>query len=546
MIIKNIALVENLKVNEQRLTFALEGNGDGIWDWNATTNEVIYSKRWKSMIGYEENEIQNLHNEWDKLMHPDDKASAYLKLNMYIEGLVPFYESECRLLTKDGSYKWILSRGKIISWTKDGKPLRIIGTHTDINARKLIEQELREAKELLSNVLEYSQDASYRRNVVSCKYDYMSPVIEKLTGYTPEEFVVMTMDTFFKKIHPDDLPNVVNHIRELTTRTYVSAEIEYRFLCKNGEYRWFLDRFTSVKGNLLEPSYRYGVYQDITSQKLAKEELKKAKEVAEKASINKSEFIANMSHELRTPVNVTLAGVQLFELYFKNDCYIDKERGSEHLKAMKRNCMRLLRLVNNLIDTTKIDAGFYKPNFTKQDIVILIKRIAMSVSDYARQRDINLSFYTDVKEKLLICDADMIERIMLNIISNAIKFTMNSVDINIYNREDTIVISVKDNGIGIEEKNLNMIFERYKQVSELFTREKEGSGIGLALTKSLVEMHGGKIKVKSEYGKCSQFIIELPVNCHAIGECKLYNVNETENNDNFIEKMNVEFSDIYE
>jgi PAS domain S-box-containing protein len=544
-IIKGKKTMEDLKVNEQRLTFALEGNGDGVWDWNATTNEVIYSKRWKSMIGYEENEIQNLHSEWDKLMHPDDKGSTYLKLNMYKEGLVPLYQSEFRLLTKDGSYKWIQSRGKIISWTVDGKPLRVTGTHSDINSRKLMEQELREAKERFSNVLEYSQDASYRRDVACNKYDYMSPVIEKLTGYTPEEMVGMTEDTVLKKVHPDDLHNVLKCIRELSPGNYESNEIEYRFLCKNGEYRWFVDRFTSVKGPWLEPSFRYGVFQDITAKKLAKEDLKKAKEIAEKASINKSEFIANMSHELRTPINVTLAGVQLFELYLKNDSYFDKEKSSKHLKAMKRNCMRLLRLVNNLIDTTKIDAGFYQPNFMNQDIVSIIKRIAMSVSDYASQRDITLSFYTDVEEKLIICDVDMIERIMLNIISNAIKFTMNSVDINIYNSEDTIFISVKDNGIGIEEKNQNIIFERYKQVSKLYTRENEGSGIGLALTKSLVEMNGGKIKVKSEYGKGSEFIIELPVKRDTSGECILYNVNENDNKDKFIEKMNVEFSDIY-
>ena len=208
--------------------------------------------------------------------------------------------------------------------------------------------------------------------------------------------------------------------------------------------------------------------------------------------------------------------------------------------------MRLLRLVNNLIDTTKIDAGFYEPNFCNQDIVSLIKRIAMSVLDYANKKDINLSFYSDMEDMTIICDVDMIERIMLNIISNAIKFTMDSVYINMYNKENTVVISIKDNGIGIEENNQNIIFERYKQVSKLFTREKEGSGIGLYLTKSLVEMHGGNISVKSEYGKGCEFIIEFPVKHYTNEECIMRNTNETEDKDKFIEKMNVEFSDIYE
>ena len=538
--------MEELKINEERLTFALEGSGDGVWDWNTSTNEVSYSKIFKDMLGYEESEMQNSFSAWEKLIHPHDKVSVFLNLNMHLEGLVPHYESEYRLLTKDGSYKWILGRGKIISWTADGKPLRVTGTNSDIDSRKVMEQELREAKVRLSNILEYSKDASYRRNVESDKYDYMSPVIEKLTGYTTEEMLVMTEADILRKIHPEDLPNLIKRMKKVSKSNYASESIEYRLLCKNGEYRWFLDRFTSVKGNLLEPSFRYGVFQDITSQKLAKEELKKAKEIAEKASINKSEFIANMSHELRTPINVTLAGVQLFELYLKSDIYFDKEKSAKHLKAMKRNCMRLLRLVNNLIDTTKIDAGFYEPNFRNQDIVSLIKRIAMSVSDYAKQRNINLSFFTDVEEMLILCDVDMIERIMLNIISNAIKFTENYVEINIYNKESTVVISVKDNGIGIEEENQNIIFERYKQVSKLFTRENEGSGIGLSLTKSLVEMHDGNISVKSEYGKGSEFIIELPAQYDFSKECIVYNDNEAEDKDKFIEKMNVEFSDIYE
>lgn len=538
--------MEHLKANEERVTFALEGSGDGVWDWNAITNEMIYSKGWKEMLGYGELEIENLFSEWDKLLHPNDKEVAYLNLNMYLEGLVPVYESEYRLRAKDESYKWILSKGKIISWTADGKPIRVTGTHSDINSRKLMEQELREAKERFSNVLEYSQDASYRRNVVTDKYDYMSPVIERLTGYTLEEMMIMNEDTVFEKIHPDDLQDVVTRIREISTKKSGSDAIEYRFLCKNGEYRWFLDRFTSVVGIMSQPSFRYGVFQDITFQKNAKEELKKAKEIAEKASINKSDFIANMSHELRTPLNVTLAGVQLFELYLKNGAYLDREKSSKHLKAMKRNCMRLLRLVNNLIDSTKIDAGFYEPHFSNQDIVSLINRISLSVSDYAKNKDINLLFHTDVDEFSIICDVDMIERIMLNIISNAIKFTEDSVIISIHKGVDTVIILVKDNGIGIEKENQDIIFERYKQVSKLFTRENEGSGIGLSLTKSLIEMHGGNISVKSEYGKGCEFIIELPVNQCAHEECIVYNVNATEDKDKFIEKMNVEFSDIYE
>ena len=404
---------------------------------------------------------------------------------------------------------------------------------------------LKASEERFSNVLKNSQDASYRKNLVTNKYDYISPVIEKITGYSQEEIIEMTLEDVIDKIHQEDLPNILKHINDGILESDTPETLEYRFLCKNGNYRWIIDRFTAIKEASSHSSFCYGVFQDITELKLAEEELKKAKEAAEKASANKSEFIANMSHELRTPLNVNISAIQLFELYLKDSSELDKGKIAKHLMPMKRNCLRLLRLVNNLIDSTKIDAGFYEPHFSNENIVGVIERIAMSVSEYAKQKNIDLIFDTDVEEILIPCDIDIIERIMLNLISNAIKFTKDCVNINIYNKVDTIIIAVKDNGIGIENENKNIIFERYKQVSKLFTRETEGTGIGLALTKALVEMHHGSISVKSDYGNGSEFIIELPVNKHISEEVLLGKLKETPYDEIFIEKMNVEFSDIY-
>jgi signal transduction histidine kinase len=126
--------------------------------------------------------------------------------------------------------------------------------------------------------------------------------------------------------------------------------------------------------------------------------MKIAKEKAEKLSISKSEFIANMSHELRTPLNVNIAAIQLFQSYVKSDLNLDKEKISKHLKPMTQNCLRLLRLVNNLIDTTKVDAGFYEPYFKNYDIINLIEGIVMSVADYFKQKNIELIFDTEVEE----------------------------------------------------------------------------------------------------------------------------------------------------
>ena len=136
--------------------YAMEGNRDGVWDWNAVTNEVFFSKRWKEMLGFAEDEISNHLLEWDKRVHPDDREAVYADLNAHLSGETSYYENEHRLQCKDGSYKWILDRGKIMSWTEDGKPLRVVGTHSDITLRKNAELEnqclVKKLSEALANL----------------------------------------------------------------------------------------------------------------------------------------------------------------------------------------------------------------------------------------------------------------------------------------------------------------------------------------------------------------------------------------------------------
>jgi len=147
----------NLSKNkESSWVYAMEGNRDGVWDWNAVTNEVFFSKRWKEMLGFHEDEISNHLSEWDKRIHPDDKDEVYADLKAHLDGERPYYENEHRLQQKDGSYIWILDRGKIMSWTAESEPLRVVGTHTDVTLRKQTELEnlrlLGELREALGKV----------------------------------------------------------------------------------------------------------------------------------------------------------------------------------------------------------------------------------------------------------------------------------------------------------------------------------------------------------------------------------------------------------
>ena len=256
----------------------------------------------------------------------------------------------------------------------------------------------------------------------------------------------------------------------------------------------------------------------------------------------KSEFICNISHELRTPLNLMMSSIQLIRKLDKNQEQ-DRKKQAKYLNIILQNSYRLTRLVNNIIDVTKIEAGYLPLNLSNNNIVKVVEDITLSIAEYIQDKGIKLTFDTDVEERIIACDPDKIERIMLNIIGNAVKFTGEGGDIfvNIQDDNKNIKIVVKDTGIGICKNDLDNIFDRFIQVDKTLSRQHEGSGIGLSLVKSLVEMHGGTIGVESQLNVGSTFTITLPV----------YLVNEEQEIiehlpcESKLDKVNLEFSDIY-
>lgn len=262
----------------------------------------------------------------------------------------------------------------------------------------------------------------------------------------------------------------------------------------------------------------------------------------------KTEFFSNISHELKTPINIIFSTTQLFSLYTSNDINtpIEPDRFKKHVNTIKQNCYRLLRLVNNLIDITKIDSGFMKLNLKNQNIVEIVENITLSTTEYIQNKSRTIIFDTDIEEKIMAFDPEKIERIILNLISNGVKFTRtgDKIEVSVYDKGKNIQISVKDTGIGIPQNKLEMIFERFKQVDPLLSRRHEGSGIGLSLVKSLVEMHDGKISVNSKCNEGTEFIIDLPVK-FVVEDNTAEQKNDFSHQAN-VEKIEIEFSDIYE
>ena len=274
----------------------------------------------------------------------------------------------------------------------------------------------------------------------------------------------------------------------------------------------------------------------------------KIKELNESLSIEnmRNEFFANLSHEFKTPLNIILGTMQLINknIENKNINYNENFNLRKYNHVIKQNSYRLLKLVNNLVDITRIDAGYYNIKMSNYNIVEIIEDITMSITQYAQQRGIKLIFDTEEEDIVIGCDPEKIERIILNLLSNAIKYTDpgGEIKVSITNNDERVFVSVKDNGVGISESSINKIFERFAQDSSNFSRRCEGSGIGLSLVKSLVEMHGGNITVKSKVNEGSEFKFEL-LNKKVIDDNNIINIREMPRSK--IEKCDIEFSDIY-
>lgn len=330
----------------------------------------------------------------------------------------------------------------------------------------------------------------------------------------------------------------VKHV-ELANKVFALVLIYYNENISHvNQYDEYLNEILSKISAVIKQIENKTQFESINKKKTELEEAIKLEAI-------KMEFLSNISHEFRTPINIILSIAQLLNLYNEDtNKNINNEKYKEYLNILKQNSYRLLRLVNNIMDTAKINSNFYDLKLGNYDVVSIIENITMSTVRYANEKKRNIIFDTDKEEIILACDQDKIERIMLNLISNAIKFSEcnTDIEIKINTRLDLnrVYISVKNYGEKIDYDNRECIFGRFSQLDDSLARKNEGSGIGLFLSRKFVEMHGGKIYLDNvENG--AQLTFYLPINVIDGEEVCKPIVNEN----SLVDRCNIEFSDIY-
>lgn len=405
--------------------------------------------------------------------------------------------------------------------------------YKDVTYEQIIEDKLLLAKEELASSKEHKYSSLFNSiddglsivdfinddegDVIDLRFLKTNPAFFKQTGYENVEGKTL------KEIEPILQNKILSTLNKLLKSNRMP-----RFEIENTEQKeWLSISFFNLSDE--RDTNVFMIIKNITAEKEEKKTLENNLKI-------KDQIFSNASHELRTPLNVLLGAIQLME----KESNIN-DRSEKLLGVMKQNCYRLIRLVNNIIDSSKIDSKNMNLVLRSYNIVSLIEDITLSITDYAKDKGIELIFDTEEEEIYTAVDADAMERIILNLLSNSLKFTDRGgkIQVNVFNTEKSILIEVEDTGTGIPDDKLNTIFNRYVQATISLNRRAEGTGIGLDLVKKLVELMGGKIVVQSQLGVGTRFYIELPIR----------DAQETfidhDRYNGIGEKIKIEFSDIY-
>ncbi len=500
-------LQEQLRHNEERLTLAMDASTDGIWDWTIPTNEGYCSPPYFTMLGFQPDDFPPTAIAlWFGLLHPDDRDTTLEQAQRLLADPGHF-ELEFRLRTRDGGYKWILSRGKVVARDADGNPVRAVGTHTDLTARKQLELALRAANVEQEAILETATSgiALIKDGILQrCNHK-----LHEMFGWLPGQMAGKPVTIWY----PDEEANIATSdpIYAAIWRGEAYSR-EQLLLRRDGSRFWArltgkaVDSQDPVKGTVW-------IIDDISAERAAVEEMRRGRDLAEEATRMKSDFLANMSHEIRTPMNAILG---ILYLALKADLppvvrtQLGKAQGAAH---------SLLGILNDILDFSKMEAGKMEIEAVEFSLDTLSEHLTDTIGPQAELKGIRfLVRHDNALPPVLVGDPLRIGQILLNLCGNALKFTeVGEIELafRCLTRDETqllMQICVRDTGIGMSPSVQYRLFEKFSQADQSTTRRFGGTGLGLAITRGLVELMDGRIWIeKSQPGQGSTFCLTLPL-----------------------------------
>jgi PAS domain S-box-containing protein len=491
---------ESLNESQQIFQKLAQISPVGIFRTSADGYTTYVNPRWLELSGLSFEKAMG--HGWINAVHPDDRE---LVNKNWIENnkIQQTSNAEYRFLRPDGSIVWII--GNAVPEIKDNIVKGFIGTITDITERKLAEEAIQHASDELKNLYDNLDDAIFSFDTVQNKMLQVSIAHEAVFGYPPAAFY-KNPQLWYELVIPEDKPIVDAGYPNLWAGK--NLQHEFRIIRPDGQLRWIEVRMRPTldkNGTLIRID---GIASDITERKQMIDDLIASKGKAEESDTLKSAFLANMSHEIRTPLNSIIGFSDLLL-----DPFFGLDEHFEFAGIIKENGNNLLAIISDIMDLSKIESGQAYIKRTIFSVNQLTNNIQKEYSYKASAKGIELRLDpTNPEEEVFIeSDENKIRQILVNFVSNAIKFTKDGfIEIGIKITGDAVQFHVKDTGIGIPAEYTDTIFERFRQVESAHTRKYGGNGLGLPISKSLVELLGGRIWVESEKDKGSTFYFTVP------------------------------------
>ena len=499
-----------LQEYEERFKVALEKIGDNVWIYDFETKTTEFTNNDSDTQKNRVTDLGLTGDNWSASVHPDDIEMFGSIDHQYRQGIINHHSVEYRIIQKNGQIKWILDRGVVFEKDMNGKPVKIIGTHTDITGIKEVEYVINNQKKFYENILNKipADIAVIGRDR---RYKFLNPVAIKndefrkwIIGKTDEEYLKF-------RNRPLDVANGRKELFELAVSTKKLQFFIEELVTPEGNTEYHLRNMYPVLDENDEVELIIGYGLNITDRIKIEKELQQAKKETEDSAKAKETFLANMSHEIRTPMNGVMG---ITDLLSKTEL---KPRQKEYVHLIKESANNLLVIVNDVLDFEKMISGKLEIETITFNIVQKLKYAIETFRFKAEEKDLYIQFENNLSTELLVeGDPYRLNQIIYNLIGNAIKFTQEGgvkVKVSVVETKDdilTIEIIVTDTGIGIEKEYLHNIFDPYIQAKAEISRKYGGTGLGLSICKNLVEIQNGSIRVISEEHKGSSFIVTIP------------------------------------